>query len=128
MITAGEEFVDALAKRDRQALLRVMAPDIDFGGLTPGRSWTESTAPEVIDNVLTHWFEPQDVVQEVISVETDMMLDAQRVGYRFLMHCPDREHLVEQQAYYEVNASGQISWMRTVCSGFRPVIDDSTEV
>lgn len=126
MTTVGEEFVEALAKRDRDALLRVMAPDIDFGALTPGKNWSESSAPAVIDNVLSQWFEPQDIVEEVMSVETDTMLDAQRVGYRFLVSCPDGAHLVEQQAYYEVNASGQISWMRAICSGFRPTSGTST--
>ena len=126
MTTAGEDFVNALARRDREGLLRVMATDIDFGGLTPGRSWSESSAPAVIDNVLFQWFEPQDIVEEVVSLDEETMLDAQRVGYRFKVSCPDGQHLVEQQAYYEVNASRQISWMRAVCSGFRPVLDDST--
>jgi len=125
--TAGEHFVNALAKRDRDGLLRVIAPDIDFGGLTPGRSWSESSAPELIDNVLFQWFEPQDIVEEVVTLEVDTLLDAQRVGYRFRVSCPDGVHLVEQQMYYEVNGSGQICWMRAVCSGFRPIPDDSTD-
>ena len=125
MTTAGEDFVNALANRDREGLLRVMAPDIDFGGLTPGRSWAESTAPAAIDNVLAQWFEPQDIVEEIVSIEIDTMLDAQRVGYRFRVRCPDGLHLVEQQMYYEIDASGQICWMRALCSGFRPLLDET---
>jgi len=32
---------------------------------------------------------------------------------------PDGPHLVEQQAYYSTT-DGRISWMRVLCSGFRP--------
>ncbi len=74
-----------------------------------------------MDSVLYQWFEPQDIVESIVSVETGSMLDVERIGYRFLLSCPDGKHLVEQQAYYKVNSDGQICWMRAMCSGFRPI-------
>jgi hypothetical protein len=38
---------------------------------------------------------------------------------RFWEATPDGPHLVEQQAYYSAT-DGRISWMRVICSGFRP--------
>jgi hypothetical protein len=45
--------------------------------------------------------------------------DRDRVGWRFAVSTPDGPHLVEQQAYYST-PDGRISWMRVLCSGFRP--------
>ena len=45
--------------------------------------------------------------------------DFDRVAWRFAVSTPDGPHLVEQQAYYSVT-DGRISWMRVLCSGFRP--------
>ena len=119
MSNVGEQFVHALARRDRDVLLRVLSPTVDFRGLTPSRSWEESSATAVIDNVLTQWFEPHDIVESVVSIESDQFLNSHRVGYRFQVRCPDGQYLVEQQVYYEVDAEGRICWMRALCSGFR---------
>jgi hypothetical protein len=40
-------------------------------------------------------------------------------AWRFAVATPDGPHLVEQQAYCST-ADGRISWMRVLCSGFRP--------
>jgi hypothetical protein len=47
------------------------------------------------------------------------MVDRDRVAWRFAVSTPDGPHLVEQQAYYSTT-DGRISWMRVLCSGFRP--------
>ncbi len=41
-------------------------------------------------------------------------------GYRLAVSNPQGSFLVEQQAYYETGA-GSITWMRVLCSGYRPV-------
>ncbi|MDQ6806760.1 MAG: hypothetical protein M3065_17775 [Actinomycetota bacterium] len=93
--------------------------EIDFRGLTPSRSWEASGADAVLETVLGHWFEDSDEIEQVVSLDTDAFADCQRVAYRFHVHNPDGEFVVEQQAYY-TERDGQITWMRVLCSGFRP--------
>jgi hypothetical protein len=47
------------------------------------------------------------------------MVDRDRVAWRFAVTTSDGPHLVERQAYYSAT-DGRISWMRVICSGFRP--------
>ncbi|HLN75872.1 MAG TPA: hypothetical protein VK204_02430 [Nocardioidaceae bacterium] len=42
-----------------------------------------------------------------------------RVGYRFDITNADGRSTVEQQAYYRVDG-GQLTYLRIVCSGYRP--------
>ena len=41
------------------------------------------------------------------------------MGYRFAITNPDGRHTVEQQAYYRTDGD-RISYLRIVCSGYRP--------
>jgi hypothetical protein len=120
MLTVAERFVQQLARRDRAGLLAVLAPDVDFRGMTPGRCWEATSAEDLVDRVLFSWFEEQDVVEEVLAVARDWMVDRERIGYRFAVRCPDGKHIVEQQAYLSV-VDGRIAWLRVMCSGFRKV-------
>ena len=54
------------------------------------------------------------------TFETDVVGGRERVGYRFAVHNPEGDFLVEQQAYL-TSRYGQIEWMRVLCSGFQPV-------
>jgi ketosteroid isomerase-like protein len=120
MLTVAEQFVQALSRRDRDGLLGVLAPDVDFRGMTPGRFWESGAAVDVVDQVLFSWFEEHDVVEDVLAVTRDRVADRERVGYRFAVRCPDGRHVVEQQAYLSVD-DGRIAWLRVMCSGFRKV-------
>jgi ketosteroid isomerase-like protein len=120
MLTVAERFVQALARRDREGLLEVLAPDVEFRGITPGRCWEATDATDLVDRVLFSWFEEQDVVEAVLAVDRDWVVDRERVGYRFAVRCPDGKHVVEQQAYLTV-VDGRIAWLRAMCSGFRKV-------
>lgn len=117
---AGRTFAEALGTSDRRAMLAVLHPDIDFCGLTPRATWPASGAHAVLDDVLARWFEPSDEIDEILAIETDAICDRHRVAYRFRVHNPDGQFVVEQQAYYTAR-DGQIDWMRVLCSGFRPV-------
>lgn len=118
MPTPGRRFVDAIAAHDADALAAVLAPDVDFKGLTPRRLWEAGSPPGVVDAVLGHWFEEQDRVTAVTTVE-DAVADTARIGYGFDLELPDGPYVVEQQAYYRVDGD-RISYLRIVCSGFRP--------
>ena len=119
--TLGRRFVEAVAARDVAAVEALLAPDVDFKGLTPGRFWEASSPEGVVDAVLGHWFEDSDHIDRVAAIEEGAPVeDTQRVGYRFEVTNGDGPHLVEQQVYYR-ERDGRIGYLRAVCSGFRRV-------
>lgn len=114
----GPAFAQALGRKDFDQIMRLLHPEIDFRGLTPGRNW-EATGPHaVVEDVLRQWFEDSDELERVISIETDSVADRDRVAYRFHGRNQDGPFIVEQQAYYS-ERDGRIDWMRVLCSGFR---------
>jgi hypothetical protein len=117
----GERFASSLAGKDRAALVALLADDIDFRAMTPGRVWEAGSPAQIVDDVLLgHWFEPTDHIESLESVETAEVADRTRVGYRLLVRNADGLHLVEQQAYLG-ESDGRIGWLRIMCSGFRPL-------
>ena len=117
----SERFARAIAARDASALLGLLAPQVDFRAMTPGRFWEASSAREVVDDVIFgKWFEPTDRIDGIEAIETDVVVDRERVGYRFRVTNDDGAFIVEQQAYVSVEDDG-IAWLRIMCSGFRPV-------
>ncbi|SDO52956.1 hypothetical protein SAMN05660199_02084 [Klenkia soli] len=121
MTDPGAEFVAALAAKDTDRLLAVLSPSVEFRGMTPGRFWEASTAGATVHEVLYRWFEPTDVVEEVVSVETADVADRHRVDYRLVVRNEDGRHLVEQRAYYDLDDGGRIARVHAVCAGFRPL-------
>ncbi|HEY5333229.1 MAG TPA: hypothetical protein VIJ21_06735 [Solirubrobacterales bacterium] len=116
----GASFAAALAAKDFERVRDLLHPEIDFRGLTPSRIWEAADAEAVIGSVLRQWFEDCDQIEELLQVETDAFADRERVGYRFLVRNPEGLFEVEQQVYIG-ERDGRIGWMRSVCSGFRPV-------
>jgi hypothetical protein len=117
----GEQFVRAVAAKDGEALREILAPEIDFRALTPGRFWEASSAAEVVDDViLAHWFATGDRIDRVESIEHGVVVDRERVGYRLRVTNDDGEFIVEQQAYFDVE-DGRIAWLRIMCAGYQPV-------
>jgi hypothetical protein len=118
--TIGTDFARAFLEKDADRIRELVDPNIDFGALTPSRSWEASDADALVEILFDNWIEPKDEVQGIEHVESDLVADRERVGYRWRVRNPDGEFVVEQQAYIEERA-GRIGWMRVVCSGFRPV-------
>ncbi|MGW4527242.1 hypothetical protein [Amycolatopsis sp. NPDC004378] len=119
MTTEGERFARALAVRDAAALKAVLAGDVDFAALTPGRHWTASDPAEIVDDiVLGQWFGPGRRIVELCSVRTGRVAGCRHVAYRLRVRRDDVDHLVEQQAYYTAR-DGEIVWLRVLCSGYR---------
>jgi hypothetical protein len=119
MTTLGEQFARALAAKDFGRVTGLLHPEVDFRGMTPGRFWEATTPEQVVDEVLTSWFEDQDRIEALVELRTGGVGDRERVSWRFAVSCPDGRYLVEQQAYYSATG-GRIDWMRVMCSGFRP--------
>ena len=117
--TLGTQFATALAKKDFDRCRALMHPDVDFRGMTPSRFWEATDRDAVVDEILVQWFEPSDQIESFDAVETDVIADRERTGWRFSVRNPDGEFVVEQQAYLTAR-DGKIEWMRVMCSGFRP--------
>ena len=117
--SAGKRFVAAVAAHDADALRAVLASDVDFRGLTPGRAWEAHDPDGVVEAVLGSWFGDSDHIDAVEHLEEgDPVVDTLRVGYRFAVTNGDGPHLVEQQMYYR-EEGGRVVHARVVCSGYR---------
>lgn len=114
----GARFAEALGRKDFATALGLLDPLVDFRGLTPGRVW-EASDVDGVGAILRQWFDDNDVLEEIVSIDSDSVSDRQRVAYRFSGHNADGPFVVEQQAYY-TDRSGRIDYMRVLCSGFRP--------
>lgn len=116
----GEQWAAAYAAKDRDALAGLLADEVDFRGMTPGRHWQARTPVEVVDEiVLRYWLEPSEAA-ELVSVATGGQVgDREHVAYRFRIRNPDGTFIAEQQAYYVVT-DGRIDWLRIMCSGASP--------
>jgi hypothetical protein len=119
----GASFAESLAAKDFEAIRALLHPEVDFRGLTPRMNWEAGDPDEVIGSVLRQWFEDSDEIEELVQVETDTFADRERVAYRFRVRNPEGVFLVEQQVYLS-ERDGRIAWMRSVCSGFRPIEED----
>lgn len=117
----GERFARALAAKDAGALCALLADQVDFQALTPGRHWQAGTAGQAVrEIILAHWFGSGDDITELCSVTAGRVLEREHVTYRVRVRRSGRDHLVEQQAYYDTDGS-RITWMRVLCSGYQPV-------
>ena len=119
--SAGERFARALAAKDPDALCAVLADQVDFQALTPGRHWQAGTAGQAVrEIILARWFGEGDDITELCSVMSGRVLDREHVAYRVRVRRSGRDHLVEQQAYY-LTEGPRITWMRVLCSGYQPL-------
>lgn len=116
----GSSFAAALALKDFDRIRELLHPEIDFRGLTPRKFWEAEDPEGVVSGALRVWFEDSDEILELLHLETAAFADRERVGYRFLVRNPEGLFEVEQQAYMS-ERDGRIGWLRTLCSGYRPV-------
>ena len=119
--SAGEALARALAAKDADALCALLADQVDFQALTPGRHWQAGTAGQAVrEIILAYWFGEGDDVTELCSVTSGRVLDREHVAYRVRVRRSGHDYLVEQQAYYLTDGP-RITWMRVLCSGYQPV-------
>jgi hypothetical protein len=117
--TLGGEFARAVAAKDSGRLRELLHPEVDFRGLTPNYNWEANGPDAVLEILFDSWYEDDDEIRGIEALESDTVVDRERVGYRFSVSNSEGRFLVEQQAYLS-ERDGQIDWMRVVCSGWRP--------
>ena len=116
--TLGTRFARAVAAKDEAALRAVLADDVDFRGLTPGRTWEGTGPDDVVEAVFGSWFEESDRIERADVADGADVADTAHVTYRFDLVNDDGEFVAEQQAYYRGGET--IEHLRIMCSGFRP--------
>ena len=116
----GADLAHAIANQDPRALRSLISTPVTFRAVTPKRFWDGETAVEVADVILGVWFGPDKRVTGISSVATGCVGDVQRVSYRLRVDLGSGPAVIEQVIYYS-EADGQITDLRLVCSGFRPV-------
>jgi hypothetical protein len=122
MTSPGTRFATSLAAKDEPTLRGLFTPDVDFRGLTPGRSWEAADVDGLLEVLLGSWFEASDEIQATLDVGDDPdVADTHAVRYRFRVRNPDGDHVVEQRAFYRCDTEGRIDYLRVLCSGFRRV-------
>ena len=122
MTSLAPAFARAVAAKDLGRIRDLLHPEVDFRGMTPGRVW-DADRPEDVLATLGTWFDDDDVIEKIESLESDRFADRERVGYRLRVRNADGLHLVEQQAYLS-EREGRIGWLRIMCAGYRPVTED----
>jgi hypothetical protein len=114
----GQRFAYSVAHQDAGALRQLLAPNVSFRALTPGRVWESEDAAEIVDEViLGTWFSADRTITEVLALECVKVGAVERVGYRFRAALPDGTFVIEQQAYLKTEKN-TISCLRILCSGF----------
>ena len=120
-VTLGEQLAKGIVAKDAGTLRQVLADDVDFKALTPGRFWEASSADEVIDDIiLRRWFSIDDHLEALESVDSGEVGGRQKVTYLLRGHNGDGRFLVEQVVYYDV-VDDRIAWLRLACSGYRTI-------
>lgn len=118
---AGERLVAALTAKDPAAIVATFTDDVDFRAMTPGRFW-EASSHEELSSMLGTWFEADDEFRAVTDIETVTVGDRGRVSYRARLRNPRGDFVLEQTAYFDLDADGErIALARVACSGFRPL-------
>jgi len=114
----GERFAYAIAAQDAAALKALLAPNVSFRALTPGKFWDGEDADQVIDGViLGKWFPPERSITAIVSVARGTVGAVDHVAYRFRARLPDGDFVIEQQAYLKTEGD-RICWLQILCSGF----------
>ena len=120
-VPVGERFARAIAAKDAPALLGILSTQVDFRAMTPGHFWETDSAVEVVNDVIFgHWFKPTDRIEMIEAIEHDVVVDRERVGYRFRVTNGSGTFVVEQQAYLSIQ-DDEVVWLRIMCAGHQPV-------
>lgn len=118
--TLGSRVAQAVAARDAGGLRALFATPVVFRAVTPRRFFDAETPVGIADIIVGVWFDPSKTVIGLTRLETEVMGDIERVRYRIEVRMESGPAVIEQVAYYS-HEHDQITEMRLVCSGFRPL-------
>ena len=117
-------FVTSLARKDYDALGRLLVEDLRFRLLLPSGPTADSAASAAVARIAS-WFADADAI-EVEDSATDEVGGRPALTYRLRVHRASGWNLIEQHLMLDV-ADGRISAIDLLCSGFRPIPDDNPD-
>ena len=113
----AEAFVDALARRDFDAVEVLLDPAVRFRALTPGETVTTTTAREAAA-CFRRWFGDKTDM-EILDRQVETVVDRLRVGYRARVKVKGVSHLIAQSLCGDIEG-GRFAVLDLLCAGFRP--------
>jgi hypothetical protein len=111
-------FLNALAAREFTKAQSLLAQDIQFRMLVPGRLMTDQGANATIRRFAS-WFAGADQFQVEASSAQEIEGRAV-VTYRFRLHDARGWQVLEQHLMLDVGTDGRVGAIDLLCSGFRP--------
>ena len=114
----GARLIESLANGDFSQARSLLAPNIQFKAYTPTKGVFELFGEDAVMALYLEWYEAESVAE---AIETERVVDRNRVGYRIRWKDAENKTFVfQQQAYYDVT-DGLITHLQLVCSGDRPL-------
>ena len=115
----ASRFLDALERREFEALGATFKPDGRLRGLDPS-ALREAEGRDAVADLFRIWNSDAED-WEILDSDTKEFADVVRLRWRIAWTDPDLGRTVyEQTAYAEIDEAG-IAWMNVVCSGERPI-------
>ena len=119
--TLGARFAAAIEARDRTALRGLFATPVEFRAVTPAQVLGRRDAVRRRGHRARHLVRREQAGHRTSDlVEDDTVGGVSKISYRMSVATESGPAVVEQVAYYRVE-DGRITYVRLVCSGFRPV-------
>lgn len=116
---AAEHFVDAFLANSWEDLRLQLADDVAFRALLPPRISEVDDADAAIA-LMSSWFDNDERVTHVETIDTEPMSVKQRASYRFRTHVESsgKSYRLEQHAFLTLNQDGGIAKADLICSGW----------
>lgn len=120
----GRRFLDHLVRGDREALLRLMAPEVRFRAVAPGRHWESHDPIEIVDDILLgDFFGPDVVIEKLHSAGFGAVADINSASYFVQMRHGHQRQKCQQHLFMDVRA-GVVRSIHLSCTGFVEISDE----
>jgi TusA-related sulfurtransferase len=120
-LSVARSLVAAIAARNYKEIFSAFSPDARFRYLIPPGLGEVAGAADVAAKYV-EWFGDADNL-EVERVFVESLADRVSVAYRFRRHEAEREEVIEQQVFLDVDGQ-RITAVDLLCSGFRPIEEE----
>ena len=127
-VAIAERFLDRFTTGDFEGAADLLDPDVEMRALLPDGPQTYNGREEVAGR-LKFWFGTSDDTRTV-HAEAGAVEDRVAVSYGFRIlngvnGAKPGWHSIEQRAFYDIGTA--IEHVDLVCSGFRPIVERSTD-
>jgi TusA-related sulfurtransferase len=115
--SVADAFIDALVRRDFDALEATLDPAVQFRALVPGENVSVTSAADAVA-CYRRWFGDKTDV-EILDRQVQRLVDTWHLSFRARLKKKEQPHVVAQSLYGIVE-DGRFATLDLACSGFRP--------